>query len=385
FEIVDAKQVAAWMNTSLSGPVIPTRLKATGAFELSPRGLSFIDATFLIDANEAVGTLGLKLSGVRPAFDGTLAFEKLDLTAYQAKQPADSPPLAPGSETGADQAAIQLLQLFDADLRVSANSVKGANFSFGRSAASLNLKDGTVRADIAELEFGRGGRCGGQLTIAGAGASPVIALRGKVEAIDIGFLSSLLWDYPAVSGKGGLTLDVTARGVSLSEILRSLSGKTSVVVPSGGEIGIDVKTLAATVRAQPQTGWGAAGARSRTSVEGLTAEMSLDRGRLVLDRVSARAGDSVLTAHGSVGVASRQAELAIGIAHRAPSTAAPETTPPVLGTATAAGAIAPPGDAGQTVGAVLISGNLDAPDVRFVQVLQPPGSPASPEPSGAKP
>lgn len=400
-KVIDVRQTARWLGAEWpDGPGLAS-FEASGTLELTPRGISFLDATFRMDGNEATGALGLRLSRQRPSFDGTLAFGRLDLTPYypQAGQAgsgaANSSSATPGigpvlPGVNAADYTMRLLDKVDADLRVSAAGVRAPTFSFGKSAASLSLKDGMMLADIAELEISDGSKCGGQLSITGKGSTQRMTLRGKIEAIDIALVTRALWGYPAVSGLGELTVDLSAKGRSLKEIAKTLSGKASVKVPQTGEIGIDVKTLAATARSAPQSGWGAA-ARSRTAVEGFDADVWLDNGRITSESVVAKTGDARLSVIGGVDLIDAVADISVSIDHLASQSVKGESNEadaPISNAAQAAAASAgvealasDASGAGQDrkpVGRIVIRGPLASPQIRFsTDPVKPAAAPAA--------
>ncbi len=388
--VSDLRRLAGWIGADLGkGPGLGV-FEARGPLEFSSSAIAFSDATFVLDGNEATGALTVKWSGVkRPSIDGTLAFKTLDIAPFfaggtETARTADkaSLPVAhylglSGNETG----AFPLVDHLDADLRISAARVSSGAARFGRGAASFSLKDGILLADLAELEVGKGGRCGGQFGFEVHGDIPHYALRGKLEAIDLAAVSHTLWSYSVLSGAGDITLDVKAKGQHGEQIVSSMSGKISVRQPGSGQIGLDLKTLAATTRAHVQKGWGGA-TRGQTAIEGLSAEFSLVDGRLIANRVSARAGDAALSAVGNVDFPDKAGDVKVWITHPANGNAddADAAVGPAGGTAIATGspnatAKAEAGSDTMAPGAGLhMLGPLDAPEIRFI--------PLNPSPSG---
>jgi len=185
-------------------------------------------------------------------------------------------------------------------------------------------------------------------------------------------------------------VDLSAKGRSLKEIAKTLSGKASVKVPQTGEIGIDVKTLAATARSAPQSGWGAA-ARSRTAVEGFDADVWLDNGRITSESVVAKTGDARLSVIGGVDLIDAVADISVSIDHLASQSAKGESNEadaPISNAAQAAAASAgvealasDASGAGQDrkpVGRIVIRGPLASPQIRFsADPVKPAAAPAA--------
>lgn len=382
--IGDVRELARWLGVDwAAGPGLK-KFEAKGPLEWSSRGLTFPDATFKLDGNEATGTLGLKLAETRPAFDGTLAFKAFDVAPYVRSGAGREDAI---SFDFADylvrrrykDGPLPLLDQLDADLRISAAKVTSGAMAFGKGAASLSLRNGVLLADLAELEIGSGGRCGGQLGIDVGSGTPRYTLRGKFEAIELAMLAQAFWSYGVVSGNGSVVVDLVASGSTPAEIVASIKGKASIVQPSAGQIGLDLRTLAATARAQPQKGWAGA-TRGQTPIDGLNAQFTIDEGLLSAATVVAKAGDATLHAEGTVDLPTKAGNLKLWITH--PNAPMPEAKPANGGTPPASAAVT--GAAAPDVrvepaagpgGGLHVLGPLEAPEIRFVPLAErvPPG------------
>lgn len=387
--VSDLRKMARWIGLEVgSGGGLGT-FEARGPLEFSPSAIAFSDATFSLDGNEATGAVTFKWGGRnRPAVDGTLAFKSFDIgpflapsgAAQQNQQPAFKIPdffVRTSSETN----VIPLADQIDADLRISVANISVGATRFGRGAASFSLKDGALLADLAELEFAKGARCGGQFGLQTAGGVPRYSLRGKIESIDLAMLTNALWSYNVLSGSGDVILDLKASGQDADQIIATMNGKVGVRQPGNGQIGLDLRTLAATARAQTQKGWGGA-IRGQTVIQGLQADFTMADGRLVAEQVGARAGDASLSAEGSVNFGDRYGNLKIWITHPMTNGAQSELDPTSskqeagLGAgaaATPAAEASPAQKVAQPPGGGLhVVGPLDAPEIRFITL-----SPAS--------
>lgn len=329
-KITSLRRFARWFGTEWSDGKGLQKFAIKGPLEWSPRGISFPQAAIEIDGNEAAGTLAVRLANHRAAVDGTLDFETLDIGPY-VEQAIDgtaggyfdlSRYLPPQLKL---RPVYPILEDIDADLRISAGRITAGGASFGKSAASLSLKNGTMLADLAELEMSGGGRGAGQLSIDASGTTPQYRLKGKLQDVDTGLVAGVLLAYPALAGLGTTTLDLTASGVGRQSILRSLAGRLAVEAPTGASIGVDVRSLIATTKAAAQTGWGST-TRRQTAVENLAAEFSLVDGRMRVDKATARAGDDALSLAGSLDLASGMSDMQIWLVQ-------PETRMPAIGDA----------------------------------------------------
>lgn len=385
--VPDLRKLARWIGIELGtgggfGP-----FEARGPLEFSPSAIAFSDATFSLDGNEATGALTFKWGGRgRAAVDGTLAFKSFDvgplLTPSRAAQQnppapfriADFFALASSSEA----AVLPLADQIDADLRISAANVSAGALRFGRGAASLSLKDGVLLADLAELEIGKGARCGGQFGLQTEEGVPLYALRGKIESIDLAILTKALWSHNVFAGAGDVTVDLKAKGRDGDQIVATMSGKIGVRQPGSGHIGLDLRTLAATARAQTQKGWGGA-IRGQTVIQDLHADFTMTNGLLVAERVGARAGDAALSAEGSVNFGDKVGNMKLWITHPTvngaqvelnPSSSRSDAAPNAAGTAAARAAASDASGTQKAVqapgGGLHVLGPLGAPEIRFI-------------------
>lgn len=416
-EVSDLRKFARWIGIELGSGSGLGAFQARGPLEFSPSEIAFSDATFSLDGNEATGAFSFKWGGDRrrAAIDGTLAFKSYDIGPFLTPQgaprqnPATSLSLADYfSLTASHSAVLPLADQIDADLRVSATTVSAGAIKFGRGAATFSLKDGALLADLAELEIGKGARCGGQLGLHAEKNVPSYTLRGKIETIDLAVLTNALWSYNVLAGAGDVTLDLKATGRNADQIIATMNGKIGVRQTGSGQVGLDLRTLAATARTQTQKGWGGA-VRGQTAIQDLKADFTMTNGLLVAEQIAAKAGDAALSSQGSIDFGAKFGDVKIWITHPAANgvqteldpTASKLVSPNTSGVATVAKVTAgdangsQPQAAAQTPGGGLhLLGPLDAPEIRFIPLqpaaagnavhprTQPPAPPAAPAHKG---
>lgn len=385
--VEDLRQLANWIGFKLgdgTGVGGVSKFQAQGLLDFSPQSIEFSEAKLQLDSNDATGAISFNWGGTRPSLDGTLAFKALELSNYL---PAARPDAAKGFDLASllklrpeSKSPFPLVNQIDADLRVSSARVSLGSMSFGRGAASLSLKDGVLLADVAELEIGKDGRCGGQFGFQMEGQVPSYSLRGKIESIDISMLMNALWSYSIVSGNSDVTIDLKAAGDSKEKMLSSLQGRVGVIQPGSGQIGLDLRTLAATTRAQMQKGWGGA-TRGQTAIDGLAAEFFLVDGRLIAEKVGARAGDAVLSAVGSINVRDQVGDLKVFITHPQRDANATDVAPLAARGLEAANSNERGNAAGAagaepkvSGGGLQVKGPLTLPEIRFIPLSPPPAS-----------
>lgn len=314
------RKAAQWLGADWPDGAGLAGFAIDGELDWSSRALAFTNATISIDGNKANGMLALKTSGPRPAIDGTLAFDRLDLTPYlrqpapEERAPAFSLARLLSWDDWTEPTPISLAEHVDADLRLSANVIVVDHEQLGRSAATVSLKASKLLADVAELDLGGGARGSGQVSIDFAPPSPVIGLKAKFERVELASVLQRAVGHPVLRGRSEIGLDLTTFGANAAEIAGGASGRISLNVPDGGQIGADIRALAATSLSGQLDGWGAAG-RGQTPIDSLVAELTIADGVVATQSTTARAGGTLLQMGGALGLADRSMDLKLAISN----------------------------------------------------------------------
>jgi uncharacterized protein involved in outer membrane biogenesis len=328
--IPNVRAAARWLGAGWPPGNAFEDFHAKGQLEWVNHTVAFQKATVQMDGNEATGTLSVNFSGPRPALDGTLGLKTLDLSKYI--QAGDSS--APTSDesllsmmSAASGLEFPLIQIIDADLRLSSSSVVLAGVTIGRSAATISLKSGKMIADIAELEIDDGTRGGGQLRIDASGAHPSYDIRGKLEALDLGRAGQAIFGHPTIQGRGDVIVEISAAGDSGETLLSSLDGKLCVTLEEGGQFGIDVDQLAAAAKsAKPQGAWQQASS-SAMAVDTLEARFAVAKGVIRTESAEAMAGTRAVKAEGAIDLPARRLDLELAIGDVAKTSATDAAAP----------------------------------------------------------
>jgi AsmA protein len=290
-----------------------------GQLTWARRSLAIENAKITIDGNEANGALALNVAGERPLIDGTLAFNAIDLTPYREALRSQSFVFERLTSSWSEfDLAFPILKYFDADLRVSAPKMAMSGFGFGRGAAAITVRSGKMIADIAELELPAGARASAQMAIDGNDLTPNYTLRGRVENFEAASASAAIFGVAALSGRSTLVLDVASSGETPGEVMRRLSGKTSLLMPEGGRLALDVKALRGVSKADAIPGWGGLG-KGQTSLEQVEMRGVLRNGMLFADAVRGAAGGVGLSATGYLDIVDGRMDLSVGVKSNVPS------------------------------------------------------------------
>jgi len=272
-----------------------------------------------VDGSEATGTLGFTYTGERPAIDGTLAFNTLDLTPYFEALRSQSYVFDRHTWTwSAFDFSFPILSYFDADLRLSAAALAFKGAPVGRSAASIAVRSGKLIANIVELELPMG-TASGRLTADVSDFPPRYALRGKIDNFEPAPAATWLTGLPLLSGRSVLKLDLKTTGQTPTEVLKGLAGTVGLSLAEGGKLGLDLRAIRAgaeTVANPSQLVKGA------TGIDALEARAKLVDGLLVAEHVQARAAGHSISASGSANLLDRTLDVRL-LVQPAPGEKAP--------------------------------------------------------------
>jgi uncharacterized protein involved in outer membrane biogenesis len=195
-------------------------IRGAGPAFIAARGIDFDNADFEMGGSRFTGVLSLRSNpDGRPALMGTLASALVDAGDL-------------GFVPDRSLAFSDLAQLPDLDLRLSIRKLVAKGTSFDAVAAGLILSDG--RLDLT-LSQGLPRQSAGKLRLVATLDEEGVALKTQAsgENIDVGAVMSSLSPHAALSGSGAFALNLEARGGEVATLLRSLSGKASLMMKSG--------------------------------------------------------------------------------------------------------------------------------------------------------
>lgn len=300
------------------------RLAGTG--QLSFDALTLDSARIELDGNIGEGQLAFGMADLRPRLDGTLAFERLDLSAYLHEVPV----LAQGGWRQVP--LVDVFRWMDLDLRVSAGDLIAGDVGLGRSGFSLLLRDGDFSFDLSEATLA-GGRASASLRARPEAASAAYAATMTVLAEDLD-LAALprpegMDAWPEVGRVAGRASG-TASGASLADLMASYKVTTTVAVSRAQ---FAAKGLAAAVTRLGSPGMPAA-ASEGVAFGKLDLALEVAPDAIAVQRLLAETGKHRLIASGRV---SRPAGnlalrgLVAGVEADKPVDGAPEGSTPVAG------------------------------------------------------
>ena len=119
----------------------------------------------------------------------------------------------------------------NADIRLSANSVKLGALAAGSTAASASLRDGRLEIGVARAGLGDGSLAGDVAVV--AGDAPAIEAQVRANNVDLARVAPDLGLPKGISGAGSIVADVTAGGNNLGALVDGLNGTARLDVRQG--------------------------------------------------------------------------------------------------------------------------------------------------------
>ena len=256
-----------------------------------------------LDGNVGEGVLAITSDG-RPALQGTLAAEQLDLTPY-----ISTVRLAASGERGWDDRPIALegVDGVDVDIRLSAARVNIAAARIGRTAIAVNLRGGSLTVAIGESQA-FGGVVKGTFSLARRPSEADFTAQLQFANVDLDQCLGDLFGIRRLEGKGSLGLAVQSTGRSVYDLARALNGTASLSSRKGAIAGFNVEQLLRRIERRPLSGGGEFRS-GKTPFETLNVGLKITDGTANIEEVR-MAGPSVgLALAGSASIPERDLDL----------------------------------------------------------------------------
>jgi AsmA protein len=228
-----------------------------------------------------------------------LSIDRMDLDRYLGTTPksAKAPtPSAPSQPTQLPTAALKTLQL-NGRLAIGSATVYGMKVS--QVEVGLAADGGVLHIKPAAAAL-YGGTSTGDITVDAHGAVPVLDLNESLAGIDV---QPLLTDFAKlnrVSGRGNITINVTAHGNTTTALIGSLDGHAAVNIASGAIQGINlwsaINSAVALVQRQSPP---ASSVGNSTPFDAFKASADLSNGVATTKDLEIASGDLRVTGQGS--------------------------------------------------------------------------------------
>jgi AsmA protein len=252
----DLRNLARWIGAPLGAGAGFANFSVVGQLKMAPKSASFENASLTLDSISGRGDFLVETSGAVPLVSG-----RLELTA-----PLDlNPYLAPRVETAGagpvvtieavnvsapewSKARIDLtgLKAFNANLELTTQAIQVQKIKLDRSRLSFVLAGGKLVATLSDMGL-YGGAGTGQFELDGSG--PEVAMRQKLDVKGLAaaqFLADAV-GFGQLEGAAELNLDISGRGATQADLMKSLTGNTRLSLTEGGLKGVDLGGLSRTI------------------------------------------------------------------------------------------------------------------------------------------
>jgi AsmA protein len=253
-EVPSLRGLADWAGQPMEMPgegLGPLSIK--GKLAYAGTTARFSEAEIRLDAIAGSGEVAVSTGGARPAIKGRLDVETLDLNPYL-------PPEPPPAEAAWSEQPIDLggLKAADAELALSAKALKYRKIEIGRSALTVNLRDGRLVTHLQQLELYQG-QGQGRLLLDGSGATPALDTAFELSGVQAEPLLRAAADNDKLSGTLETKFALKANGRSQKEMVSGLAGGGDFRFTDGTLKGVDLGAIASKIEKVVNTVQGGGG------------------------------------------------------------------------------------------------------------------------------
>jgi AsmA protein len=278
------------------------RFTLKGHATLVENAMSLSGVNVELDGNAAEGVLAYAANGQR-TWQGTLAAGDIDLTPY-----VSTVRLMTANARDWNRAPIALdgLNSFGIDLRLSAAKVRVGRVQLGRTALSVVLHDGKLLLSVGESQAFNG-IIHGSLAIARSDRGTEIKSEMHFADVDLEPCLGELFGLRRLEGKGNLDFALQGRGDSVFNLTRNLSGTVDLASQQGALAGINVEQVLRRLERRPLSG---GDYRSgHTPFDKLKVSLKLANGAVTVDEASIDGSSVRVALGGTASVPSREVDL----------------------------------------------------------------------------
>jgi AsmA protein len=231
---VSPRELCAQLGITLPRTRDPKALSSLGAAGDLAYGGNALRASKLdihLDDSALRGTAAVTdLDARKLAFD--LALDRIDLDRYRGPVQAAPAPVPAQLPSGA-------LRTPDMNGSLTVGSAVVAGINLTQLHVDVGANGGVTHIAPATARL-YGGNYAGDITLDDRGAVPAMSLRQSMTGVDVAALASDFLKSRRLSGRGTITSNLTTRGGTRDELLRSLNGRAAVSIDEGAIEGIDL-------------------------------------------------------------------------------------------------------------------------------------------------
>ena len=218
------------------------RFSAAGDVSGSFRKLSVAGLSLSLDDIKAEGTAGIDLSGAKPRLTGDLDMGALDLSPFLAASDQEQKPQQPMQGWSKEPLDLAGLKAVNADLNVRTTSLTLGNVTLKNASVVSKLQNGRLNADLPGFDA-FGGNWDGKLMVDASGQTPAVSLTMDGQQVGMASLLGTLAGFDKLTGTGAFSVNASATGTSIDEIMHALNGDISTNLSEGAIKGLNVAQL----------------------------------------------------------------------------------------------------------------------------------------------
>ena len=278
-----SRALLAWLGQSVTSgtPDVPINLSTNLAF--SPQQTALDNLNLQLGQTSGQGNLTYTASS-KPKLSGTLALQRLDVTPFMGDgsaqgRTASAPSTASSNAaSGWDTSPIDFsgLNAINADLTLSTQSLVARDIVTGPVSLSIQLQDGQLSGSLDQLSLYGGNGTGG-ISVDGRNAPATINANFALSGMQMrSFLRDSI-ELNALSGTGGVRVNVATSGASQAQIINQLGGTANVEIRDGQINGINIPQMLRSLRGNILEGWASSDAQT-TDFSELTASFDIENG-----------------------------------------------------------------------------------------------------------
>jgi AsmA protein len=219
-----------------SDPAALSRATVATRFTIEAENGSFENLTVKLDESTITGSFAVA-NFTDPSYRFDLSADRIDVDRY-VPPPAEE---AAEGERAAGDIALEAgpLHAIRIDGQARVGDLKITNLRFQDVATHLAIGDGKATIDSAQAKL-YGGEFKGGLFVDANGATPTMTLRGQAAGLQLRPLIEALTGDANISGAGSFNIDLTGRGPTVTDNLRSAAGSMGFALRDGALEGFNL-------------------------------------------------------------------------------------------------------------------------------------------------
>lgn len=260
-DVPSVRELAAWGGSPLDvdGDGFGS-FNVEGDLDMAGSKIAFRNAAIAFDEIKGNGELTLDTGGAKPAVTAALTVEMLDVNPYlpepveggggDSTASGGSGASAPASGGGAaasegwsdEPIDMSGLNAANADLTFQAGGIRFQKFEIGKSSLRVQLTDGKLDVELAEMAL-YDGNAKGKVELSARGETPTLAMNFDLSGVQTEPLLVAAADSDTLSGTANGRFAVTSKGGSQRKIVENLNGKGDLSFLDGAIKGINLGAM----------------------------------------------------------------------------------------------------------------------------------------------